>query len=74
MNLGYFVFPEHRRKGYAARSVGLLLDLLKDGTGYTTASLLSHPENRPSLAVARRCDFVLFGEMNGQRYFRHSVP
>ena len=72
-NLGYFVFAEHPRKGYAARSVELFVHLLRGDKRYTTASLLIDPENGPSLAVARRCEFVLVGELNGQFYFTRSV-
>lgn len=73
VNLGYFVLVEHRPKGYAARSVELFVDLLRGDKRYTTASLLIDPENGPSLAVARRCEFVLVGELNGQFYFTRSV-
>jgi RimJ/RimL family protein N-acetyltransferase len=73
VNLGYFVLVEHRPKGYAARSVELFVDLLRGDKRYTTASLLIDPENGPSLAVARRCEFVLVGKLNGQFYFTRSV-
>jgi hypothetical protein len=66
VNLGYFVFVKHRRKGYAARSVELFLHLLRENKHYTTASLLIDPENAPSLAVARRrADIPLACQSNG---------
>lgn len=70
VNIGYFVFAKHRRKGYAARAVELLLGYLRDKTGYTVASVLVHPENEPSLGVARRCQFALVREFSGQVYLR----
>jgi RimJ/RimL family protein N-acetyltransferase len=74
VNVGYFVFAKHRRKGYAARAVELLLGHVRDKTGYTTASVLvHHPENEPSLGVARRCQFVFVRELNGQVYLRRSL-
>jgi RimJ/RimL family protein N-acetyltransferase len=43
VNIGYFVFAKHRRKGYATRAVALVLRHLPDKTGYTAASVLVHP-------------------------------
>jgi RimJ/RimL family protein N-acetyltransferase len=73
VNIGYFVFANHRGKGYAARAVQLVLRHLRDKTGYTAASVLIHPENEPSLGVARRCQFAFVGELDGQVYLRRSL-
>jgi RimJ/RimL family protein N-acetyltransferase len=72
VNIGYFVFAKHRRKGYGARAVALVLRHLLDKTGYTAASVLIDPENEPSLGVARRCQFAFVRELNGQVYLRRS--
>jgi RimJ/RimL family protein N-acetyltransferase len=73
VNIGYFVFAKHRRKGYAARAVQLVLGLLRDKTGCTAASVLVHPEDEPSLGVARRCLFAFVRELNGRVYLRRSL-
>ncbi len=62
VNLGYFVFAPHRRKGHASRAVGLLVGYLQEKTDYKMASLLVDPRNGPvdrgrstmSLYVRRR--------------------
>ena len=53
VNVGYYLFPEARGKGYASRAVELLLEHLQRDTGHTVATLLIHPENVRSLALAR---------------------
>jgi RimJ/RimL family protein N-acetyltransferase len=73
VNIGYFVFAKHRRKGYAARAVELLLVHVRDKTAYTAASVLVHPENGASLGVARGCQFAFVRELNGQLYLRRSL-
>jgi RimJ/RimL family protein N-acetyltransferase len=73
VNLGYFVFAAHRRKGYAARAVELLLEYLRAQNGFTASSVLIHPDNEPSLGVARRCRFEFAHELNGQVYLRRSL-
>jgi RimJ/RimL family protein N-acetyltransferase len=73
VNLGYFVFPDHRGNGYAPRAVELLLRYLQEEAVCGVASLLIDRRNEPSLAVARRCHFPFVGELNGQLYFRRSL-
>jgi RimJ/RimL family protein N-acetyltransferase len=74
VNLGYFVFPGHRDRGFATRAVELLLAHLATATAFRTASMLIDPQNDRSLAVAHRCGFELVGELkNGQHYFRRSL-
>jgi RimJ/RimL family protein N-acetyltransferase len=68
VNIGYFVFAEHRGHGYAAEAVELLLQHLSHETPYTTATLLIDPENKPSLAVARRCGFDLRTHIRTQHF------
>jgi len=71
VNLGYFIFPGHRGKGFAARAVELLLAHLAAATPYRTASALIDSQNVRSLAVARRCGFELVGKLEGGKlYFR----
>lgn len=69
VNVGYCLFPGSRRKGYATRAVELLLGHLRHETDYTGATLLIHPENTNSLAVARRLGFVETGEVDGELFF-----
>ena len=57
VNIGYHVFPEHRRRGYATRAVALVLAQLRSGTDVGVATLLIHPDNSPSIAIARRHAF-----------------
>lgn len=53
VNVGYYLFPAARRRGYASRAVELLLLHLKRDTEHTVASLLIDPGNVRSLALAR---------------------
>ena len=73
VNIGYFVFAEHRGKGYATQAVELLLRHLARNTQYTTATLLIDPANEASLAVAGRCGFQRRDDLRGQRYFTRPI-
>jgi RimJ/RimL family protein N-acetyltransferase/quinol monooxygenase YgiN len=58
VNVGYNVFADFRRNGYAARAVLLLLRHLADHTTVQTATLTIAPDNLASLGVAARCGFL----------------
>jgi RimJ/RimL family protein N-acetyltransferase len=73
VNIGYFVFAQHRGNSYATRAVELLLQQLARDAQYTAATLLIDPENEASLAVARRCGFDRQHDVRGQRYFTRSI-
>jgi RimJ/RimL family protein N-acetyltransferase len=73
VNVGYSLFPAARGKGYASHAVELLLEHLRRDTEHTVATLLIHPENLRSLAVARRLGFVQKGEVNGEPFFTRSL-
>jgi RimJ/RimL family protein N-acetyltransferase len=73
VNVGYYLFATARGKGYASRAVELLLEHLRSETEHTVATLLIHPENGRSLAVARRLGFVQKGEVNGESFFTRDL-
>jgi RimJ/RimL family protein N-acetyltransferase len=73
VNVGYNVFAPHRGKGYASRAVQLLMQHLAVETDYDTATLLIHPENERSLALAERNGFAAWGDLDGNPYFKRSV-
>src|SRR6266581_17553 len=51
VNVGYYLFPAARGKGYASRAVDLLLLHLGRDTEHTVATLLIDPENDRSLSL-----------------------
>jgi [ribosomal protein S5]-alanine N-acetyltransferase len=60
VEVGYTIFPEHRRQGYATEAVrGLLEHARKQGVHRFIASV--GPQNAPSLALVRRLGFVEVG-------------
>lgn len=73
VNVGYFLFAPARGKGYASRAIELLLEHLRLDTEHTGATLLIHPENSRSLALARRLGFVQTGEVAGEPFFVRAV-
>lgn len=73
VNVGYSLFPSHRGRGYASRAVSLLLQHLAVETEYGTATLLIHPDNERSLALARRLGFTPCGDIEGNRYWKRAV-
>lgn len=73
VNLGYNVFASHRGKGYASRAVQLLMKHLATDTDHHTATLLIHPENERSLALAERNAFVPHGDLDGNPYFKRRI-
>jgi RimJ/RimL family protein N-acetyltransferase len=52
-NIAYWSHPAQRGRGYVTRALRLLLRFLADHTLAERAHLLIHPENAPSLKVAR---------------------
>jgi SAM-dependent methyltransferase len=73
VNVGYNVFAPHRGRGYATRALELLLEHLAADTDHHTATLLIHPENERSLAVARRAGFTQHDDVDGSRYFKRAL-
>ncbi len=73
VNVGYYLFPGGRGKGYASRAVELLLGHLRRDTAHTVATLLIHPENVRSLALARRLGFAEQGGVGGQSFLVRDV-
>jgi ribosomal-protein-alanine N-acetyltransferase len=56
VEVGYRIFPEHRRRGYATEAVRALLDWARaQGIDRFVASV--GPENAPSLALVRQLGF-----------------
>ncbi|HEU5244840.1 MAG TPA: GNAT family N-acetyltransferase [Gaiellaceae bacterium] len=69
VNVGYYLFPDARGKGYASRAVELLLLHLDRETEHEVATLLIDRENLKSLALARRLGFEAQGEIDGESFF-----
>ena len=60
VEVGYTIFPEHRRRGFATEAVRALIAAAKaQGINRFIASV--GPENVPSLAIVRRLGFVEVG-------------
>jgi RimJ/RimL family protein N-acetyltransferase len=73
VNVGYYLFPGARRKGYASRAVELLLHHLIRNTDYTLATLVIDPENARSVKLARRLGFAERGEVEKGLYFAREI-
>lgn len=74
VNVGYSVVAGHRGLGYASRAVKLLLHHLALAGDHHTATLLIHPDNARSLALAERTGFSSHGELDGNPYWKRPVP
>ena len=60
VEIGYTIFPEHRRNGYATEAVEALLDWARaQGIHHFVASV--GPGNEPSLRIVQRLGFVEVG-------------
>jgi RimJ/RimL family protein N-acetyltransferase len=60
LEVGYTVFPEHRRQGYATEAVRALLAWAREqGVDHFIASVA--PQNEPSLRLVRRLGFTEVG-------------
>jgi RimJ/RimL family protein N-acetyltransferase len=73
VNVGYYLFPGARGKGYASRSLELLLQHLNRHTQHTVATLVIRSENSRSLRLAGRLGFVQKGEQEGGLFFARDV-
>ena len=74
VNVGYNIFAAYRGHGYGSRAVRLLMHHLAVDTRYRVATLLIHPENVRSLALARRLRFTRHGDLDGNHYWKKTVP
>ena len=60
VEIGYTIFPEHRRQGYATEAVRALLEHAR-GQGIHRVIASVGPRNEASLALVRRLGFVEVG-------------
>jgi len=73
VNVGYNVFAQFRGNGYATRGVRLLMRHLATDTEWRVTTLLIHPDNERSLALARRAGFRRVGDLDGNPYWKRAV-
>jgi RimJ/RimL family protein N-acetyltransferase len=60
--LGYTVFPDYRRRGYALEAAGALMGWARKQHGVRRFIVSVSPENGPSLAMAAKMGFRKIGE------------
>ena len=73
VNVGYYLVPAARGKGYASRAVELLLAHLGRETEHEVATLVIDPENVNSLLLARRLGFEERGEIEKGLFFARKI-
>ncbi len=73
VNVGYNVFASFRGNGYATRAVKLLMQHLATETDWQIATLLIHPDNQRSLALAARAGFERVDDLDGIPYWKQDV-
>ena len=74
VNVGYNVFASHRGRGIASRAVQLLLHHLAITEQCRTATLLIDAANVRSQALADRTRFVRQADLDGNPYYKRTVP
>jgi RimJ/RimL family protein N-acetyltransferase len=74
VNVGYNVFAAHRGRGIATRAVQLLMHHLAITGHCLTATLLIHPDNARSRALAERTRFERQADLDGHPYYKRTVP
>ena len=65
-NVSYTMGPAHRGNGYVTRAVRLVMQFVRDHTGAREIHIVVHPDNEPSLRVARAV-----GAVEIERYVDH---
>lgn len=64
LNLGYFVYPEFRGKGYGSEALRLFVEYLFGvRRDMNRAALYIHPDNASSIRLAERCGFTYEGRI-----------
>lgn len=63
VELGWTVFPEHRRLGYATETARRLMDWARDEHGVRRFISSTTPENAPSLRVHEKLGFRRTGQV-----------
>jgi ribosomal-protein-alanine N-acetyltransferase len=61
LEIGYTVFPDYRRRGYAEEAIHALMRWAREEHGVTVFIASISPENEPSLALVRKLGFVEIG-------------
>jgi ribosomal-protein-alanine N-acetyltransferase len=61
--LGWTVFPEHRRRGYATETARRLMDWARQEHGVTRFISSTTPDNAPSLRVHEKLGFRRTGQV-----------
>ncbi len=74
VNVGYNVFASHRGHGIATRALQLLMHHLAITGQCRTATLLIHPDNVRSRALAERTRFERQADLDGNPYYKRTVP
>ena len=74
VNVGYNVFASHRGQGIATRALQLLMHHLAITGQCRTATLLIHPDNLRSRALAERTRFERQADLDGNPYYKRTVP
>ena len=70
VNIGYFLLPDYRRRGYATRAMRLMLRHLSVRTPYEVATFAIARDNVRSVAVAERLGADLGGTLGDGLYFK----
>ena len=61
VEVGYMVFPEHRRRGYAEEALRTMIDWAAGRPGVTAVRASVSPHNEPSLNLVAKLGFVQTG-------------
>ena len=73
INVGYYLFPQHRGNGYATRALELFIRQLALYTDQQTATLLIAADNLRSIRLAERAHFERAADVNNNRFFKRAL-